>query len=386
MDFAYPAELSEFRAEFGRYLDSAVTPELIEENRSGGKWGGTYTKAFWRKLGEDGYFGLGWPKEYGGAGKSVLYLHAFNYVMGYRRLPLPVVTLNTVAPTLMRTGSEEQKQAYLPKILRGEIEFAIGYTEPDAGTDLASLKTRAVRDGDSYVINGQKVFTSGAHHADYVWLATRTDPEAPKHRGISILIVPLDAEGVEVSPLPMMTGNLTNITFYNDVRVPISALLGEENRGWQYITTQLDFERVAISPVPYIEQIFDWLCELFRSKDMNSGDWTAVTLARIAADLNVLKVMDLKIAVMVADGEVPVYEASLLKVISNEVRVSLCNDALQMLGDPGLIKRGSAGARRDHATDTIEHQLRESVINLFGGGSNDIQRDIMATHGLGLPR
>ena len=385
MDFAYPAELTEFRAELGRYLDSVTTPELIEENRGEGEWGGTHTKAFWRKLGEDGYFGFGWPKEYGGGGKSVLYLHAFNYEMGYRRLPLPVVTLNTVAPTLMRTGSEEQKQAYLPKILRGEIEFAIGYTEPEAGTDLASLKTRAVRDGDSYVINGQKVFTSGAHHADYVWLAARTDVEAPKHRGISILIVPLDAEGVEVSPLPMMTGSRTNITFYNDVRVPISALLGEENRGWQYMTTQLDFERVAISPVPQIEQLFDWLCDLFH-EGSSANDWTRVTLARIAADLNVLKVMDLKVACMVANGEVPVYEASLLKVISNEVRVSLCNDALQMLGDPGLIRRSSSDAQRDHTTDTIEHQLRESVINLFGGGSNDIQRDIMATHGLGLPR
>ena len=386
MDFAYPTELTEFRAEFGRYLDSTTTPELIEENRGDGKWGGTHTKAFWQKLGTDGYFGLGWPKEYGGAGKSVLYLHAFNYEMGYRRLPLPVVTLNTVAPTLMRTGSEEQKQAYLPRILRGEIEFSIGYTEPEAGTDLASLKTRAVRDGDSYVINGQKVFTSGADHADYVWLAVRTDPEAPKHRGISILIVPLDAEGVEITPMPLMTDSSTNITFYNDVRVPVSALLGEENRGWQYMTTQLDFERVAISPVPHIEQIFDWLCELFRGKESESGGWTGVTLARIAADLNVLKVMDLKVACMVADGEVPVYEASLLKVISNEVRVSLCNDALQMLGDPGLIRRGSPGAQRDRTTDTIEHQLRESVINLFGGGSNDIQRDIMATHGLGLPR
>ena len=387
MDFAYPAEVAAFREKFGRYLDSVVTPELVEEVRGGGEWGGPLTKAFWRKLGADGYFGLGWPKEYGGGGKSLLYLHAFNYEMGYRSLPVPVVTLNTVAPTLMRIGSEAQKQQYLPKVLRGEIEFSIGYTEPEAGTDLASLKTRAVRDGDSYVINGQKVFTSRADQADYLWLAVRTDPVAPKHRGISILIVPLDSEGIEVRPLYIMSGERTNITFYNDVRVPLSALVGEENRGWYYMTTQLDFERVAISPVPFVERLFDWLCGLFREEGLSTDEeWTRVAMAGMAADLNVIKVMDHKVAAMVASGEVPIYEASLLKVLSNELRVKLSGQALQMLSGAGLIRRGSPGARLDPAGDTIERQLKHSVINLFGGGSNDIQRDLMATHGLGLPR
>lgn len=388
MDFAYPAEVQAFRAEFQRYLDSVVTPELLEEIPSGG-WDttGPLTRAFWQKLGVDGYFGLGWPVEYGGGGKSLLYLHAFNYEMAYRRLPIPLVTLNTVAPTLMRIGSEEQKKEYLPKILRAEIEFSIGYTEPEAGTDLASLKTRAVRDGDYYVINGQKTFTSGAHHADYLWLAVRTDPDAPKHRGISLLIVPLDSEGIEIRPLYITSGGRSNITSYNDVRVPVSALVGEENRGWYYMTTQLDFERIAISPVPHIERVFDWLCEVFREDGLGADEeWTQVTLASMAADLNVLKVMDLKVAYMVADGEVPVYEASLLKVLSNELRVKLCGDALQMLSSAGLIRRGSPGVRPDSSGSTIERQLSASVINLFGGGSNDIQRDIMAIHGLGLPR
>ena len=387
MDFEYPADVQAFRTEFGRYLDAVVTPGLIEEIRANEAWGGPQAKALWRKLGVDGYFGLGWPQEYGGGGKSPLYLHAFNYEMAYRRLPVPVVTLNTVAPTLMRIGSEEQKQELLPKILRGEIEFAIGYTEPEAGTDLASLQTRAVRDGDTYVINGQKVFTSGAHHADFVWLAVRTDPDAPKHRGISILIVPLAAEGVEVRPLHIMGGGRSNITFYNDVRVPLSALVGEENRGWQYITTQLDFERVAISPTAHIERVFNWLCGLLLNQEQPADQaWTRATLARMAADLNVLKVMDLKVAAMVASGEVPVYEASLLKVLSNEFRVTFFGETLQMLGSAGLVRRGSAGAWLDSAGDSIERQLRESPINLFGGGSNDVQRDIIAIHGLGLPR
>jgi len=383
MDFAYPQEVLHFRTSFGRYLDSVVTPELLSEiSSSGAETRGPLTKAFWRRLGEDGYFGLGWPEEYGGGGKSVLYLHAFNYVMMYRRLPVPIVTLNTVAPALMRVGSEAQKQEYLPRILRGEIEFAIGYSEPGAGTDLASLETRAVRDGDTYVVNGQKVFTSGAHHSDFVWLAVRTDPDAPKHRGISLLIVPLDSEGVEVRPFPTMGGYRTNITFYDNVRVPVSSLVGEENRGWVYITTQLDFERVAISPVPHIERVFDWLCTHVDKDDV----WAKATLARVAADLNVMKVMDLKLASMVANGQVPVYEASLLKVISNELRTTLAGEALQIAGIDGLIRYGSEGALADSGGEALERQLRDSATLLFGGGSNDIQRDIIGFHGLGLPR
>ena len=381
MDFTYPADVAAFRKDFGRYLDSVITPDLIAEIRSD-SWGAERTKAFWRKLGADGYFAMGWPAEYGGGGKSPLYLHAFNYEMNYRRLPVPVVTLNTVAPTLMRIGSEQQKAEYLPKVLRGEIEFSIGYTEPEAGTDLASLQSRAVRDGDEYIVNGQKVFTSGAHHADYVWMAVRTDPDAPKHRGISILIVPLASEGVEVAPLHVMAGNRTNITFYNDVRVPVSALVGEENQGWRYMTTQLDFERVAISPVPHIERVFDWLCTHVDDDDV----WAQATLARVAADLNVLKVMDLKLASMVANGEVPVYEASLLKVLSNELRTTLAGEALQIAGSGSLIRHGSEGAIADGGGEALERQVLDSATLLFGGGSNDIQRDIIGFHGLGLPR
>ncbi|HEV8574150.1 MAG TPA: acyl-CoA dehydrogenase family protein [Dehalococcoidia bacterium] len=384
MDFAYPQEIAEFRKEFGRYLDSVVTEELLREiTTSGAETTGPLTKAFWRRLGEDGYFGLGWPIDYGGGGKSVLYLHAFNYVMMYRRLPVPIVTLNTVAPALMRVGSDAQKQAYLPRILRGEIEFAIGYSEPGAGTDLASLETKAVRDGDTYVVKGQKVFTSGAHHSDFVWLAVRTDPEAPKHRGISLLIVPLDSEGVEVRPFPTMGGYRTNITFYDNVRVPISSLVGEENRGWTYITTQLDFERVAISPIPGIERVFDSLCTLFRDDGRMMGEWTRAAFARWAADINALKVMDLKMASMIDNGEVPYYEASLLKVLSTEFQTRFYNEALQALGNSGLVKRGSPG---EILNGDIERSLKSSTVLLFGGGSNDVQRDIIATHGLGLAR
>ena len=383
MDFEYPAEVHEFRRQFARYLDSVVTPELREElAKSSGEQAGEHTKDFWRRLGKDGYFGLGWPSEYGGGGKSVLYLHAFNQEMAYRRLPVPVVTLNTVAPTLMHIGSEEQKQQFLPGILGGEIEFAIGYTEPQAGTDLASLQTRAVRDGDSYLINGQKIFTTGAHHADYLWLAVRTDVDAPKHSGISLLIVPVASEGLDVQPFHTIGGGRTNIVFLDNVRAPLSALVGDENRGWYYMTTQLDFERVAISPVPYIQRVFEGLCNEMRQNGA-AGEWTRARLAEMAADLYVLKVMDLKLAATVDNGQVPYYDASLLKVLSTEVQVRFIQDALQMLGNAGLLRRGSPGAR---LAGDLERFLASSLILLFGGGSNDIQRDIMATHGMGLSR
>ena len=387
MDFAFPPEVSAFRQELGRYLDASVTPELLEECRTGSQWGGPLTKAFWRKLGADGYFGTGWPVEYGGGGKSLLYLYAFNYEMSYRRLPVPLVTLNTVAPTIMRIGTEEQKQEYLPKILRGEIEFAIGYTEPEAGTDLASLKTQAVRDGDSYVINGQKLFTSGADHADYVWLAVRTDPEAPKHRGISVLVVPPDAEGVEGRPLPIMSGTSPSVTFYDNVRVPLSNLVGEENMGWRYITTQLDFERVAISPVPEIARMYDTLVGIYREDGLGGGEtWTKAKLVEIASELNMLRWLDQRIAAMVANGEVPVSEASMIKVLSNELKLEIVGHALQMLGPASLIRFGESGALLDSAGRAFEAARRGGVVNLFGGGSNDVQRDLMGSHGLGLPR
>ena len=244
-----------------------------------------------------------------------------------------------------------------------------------------------MRDGDYYAINGQKVYTSGAHQADYVWLACRTDPDSPKHHGISIIIVPLNAEGVEIHPFNMMTGGRTNITYYNDVRVPVSARVGEENRGWYYMTTQLDFERVGLSPVPQIERIFGRLCELFQKKGVGvDEEWTRVMLASMAADLQVLKVMDMKAAWTVASGEVPVAEASMIKVLSNELNLKLLGDTLQALGDVSLIREGFPDAVTDSRNSSFESQRRGAVINLFGGGNNDIQRDIMATHGLGLPR
>lgn len=384
MNFVIPREVLDFEAEFNAYLNGVLTEEVLEEFRADGI--GPRVSRFWRRLGADGYLGLGWPVEFGGGGRSPLYLHAFHRVMGYRGLTIPMVTLETIARALMRIGSEEQKREFLPRILTAEIEFAIGYTEPEAGTDLAALSMSAVRMGDHYLVNGQKIYTSAAHLADYLWLAVRTDPQAPKHRGITLLITPIDAPGIEVVPLPMMADHKTNIVFCRDLRIPLAGLVGEENKGWGYITTQLNFERVAISPVPIIERAYDNLRARVREKEgLTSRPWLRSALAEIAADLYALIVMDYKIAAMLAEGKVPVHEASLLKVLSNELNVRVQSLAMQALGPRALVRR-EGDALLDPAGLTTERQLRRSVVNLFGGGSNDIQRDLVATFGLGLPR
>ena len=220
----------------------------MDEVEASGSDEPTYTR-YIRRMGEDGWLGLGWPVEYGGQARGPIDQMIFVEESHWAGVPLPLLTLNSVGPTLMTLGTDEQKQRILPGILRGEVHFSIGYTEPTAGTDLASLQTRAVRDGDEYVINGEKLYTSAIQYADYVWLAARTDPDAPKHKGLSVFIVPIDAPGFHWTPLRTIAGEFTSSTFYDDVRVPAANLVGEENQGWKLITNQLNHERVAICPV-----------------------------------------------------------------------------------------------------------------------------------------
>ncbi len=257
---AEKALVQELRA----YFKELVTEELFAE--IGGTEGGgpLYTRAS-RKMGADGWLGIGWPKEFGGQGRSAIEQYIFFDEVQRAGFPIPFLTLCTVGPTLMKNGTEEQKAKFLPAILRGELHFAIGYSEPSAGTDLAALRTRAVREGDDYVVNGQKVFTSLAEYADYIWLAVRTDPDAPRHKGISVLMVDTKSAGFSLSPIHTLGGNRTNATFYENVRVPVSARVGRENEGWKLITTQLNHERVALSaPGPtarFIEETSAWARE-----------------------------------------------------------------------------------------------------------------------------
>jgi len=289
----------------------------------------------------------------------------------------------------MRFGSDEQKEYFLPRILAGEMHFAIGYTEPSAGTDLASLRTRAVRDGDEYVINGQKVFTTGGNDADFVWLACRTDPEAPKHKGISIILVDTSRPGFKHSPIHLMGGGFTNVTYYEDMRVPVSALVGKENEGWKMITTQLNHERVALGPAGIVDRhlqaVLVWAKETRQSdgRRVIDDEWVQVTLARVHAKVDVLKLANWRVAAALGDGELNPADASAMKVFGTELRVEAFRALLEVLGSAGYVAGGSPGAvlRGD-----LEQAYRAAPVGTFGGGVNEVQREIIGIAGLGLPR
>jgi alkylation response protein AidB-like acyl-CoA dehydrogenase len=337
----------------------------------------------------DGWAGVGWPKEWGGRGMTPIEQFVFFDESMRAGAPVPMLTINTVGPTIMRFGTDEQKDFFLPKILRGEIFFAIGYTEPGAGTDLASLQTRAVRDGDEYVINGQKIFTSLAGDADYVWVATRTNPEVKKHKGISMFIVPTDTPGFKVEPMRLMSEHDINTTYYEDVRVPAANLVGGENDGWTLITNQLNHERVTLCSPGIIERILTDVRRWAQQTELPDGrrvidqEWVQLNLARVHAKLEFLRLINWKVAWTATQGTLDVADASTTKVFGTEFYL----EALRLLGEviaqPTYLRRGSPEAV---LKGQIERFYRSLLILTFGGGTNEVQRDLIAMFGLGLPR
>ncbi len=341
-----------------------------------------------RRMGEDGWLGLGWPVEYGGQARGPIDQMIFVEESHWAGVPLPLLTLNSVGPTLMALGTSEQKQRFLPGILRGKVHFSIGYTEPSAGTDLASLQTRAVRHGDEYVIDGVKLYTSAIQYADYVWLAARTDPDAPRHKGLSVFIVPTSSEGFRWTPLPTVAGEFTSTTYYDDVRVPAENLVGEENQGWKLITNQLNHERVAISPVSGILRSIAEVTAWARNEQCPDGrrvidrEWVQVQLARLAVRADFLKLLNWKVAWASSRGLNPA-DASATKVFGSEFALEAYRLLLEIVGTAGTLVEGSPGAV---LRGRLERNSRSQTIFTFGGGTNEIQRDIIAMVGLGMPR
>ena len=383
----YTPEQHAFREEMRSYLDRVMTPELLEEIRHSEGGGPHYTRAL-RRMGRDGLLGIGWPKEYGGQGRSPVEQFIFADEVQRAGFPLPFLTLNTVGPTLMNFGTEEQKAEFLPAILRGECQFAIGYSEPGAGTDLASLETRAVREGEEYVIDGSKVFTSLADFADFVWLAVRTDPDAPKHRGISILMVPTTAPGFKLTPIRTLGGVRTNATYYENVRVPVRYRVGRENEGWTLITTQLNHERVALSSVGPVERLLREVTAWARATKLADGsrvldrEWVRVHLARVHAKLEALKLMNWKQAWALTQGALQPADASAVKVFGSELYVEAYRLLLEVVGQAGYLREGSP---ESVLAGRLERMYRTALIFTFGGGTNEVQRDIIAMAGLGMP-
>ncbi len=390
MQLEYTREQRALRDELRGYFARLMTPELVEELAHSEGGGPQYRRAM-QQMGRDGWLGIGWPKEYGGQGRTPLEQFIFFDEVQRAGFPIPLLTLNTVGPTIMRFGTAEQRAKYLPAILRGELHFSIGYTEPEAGTDLAALKTRAVRDGDVWVVNGQKVFTSLALHADYIWLAVRTNPDAPKHKGISLLIVDARSKGLSMTPTPVLGDNPLCTTYYEDVRVPVENLVGELNQGWKIITTQLNHERVALFSPSFVARALDevraWAAA---TPDGPNGEarridlpWVQAALARVHARLQVLRLMNWKQACAIDRGALSPAEASTVKVYGSELYVEAYRLLLEVLGPAGALQRGSVGALLG---GRIERYYRSTLVLTFGGGTNEVQRDIICMAGLGIPR
>ena len=389
MVLQYTAEQEALRQELRAYFQQMMTPEVRAELGATGE-GSELFRPLVRRMGADGWLGIGWPEEYGGQGRSAIDQFIFFDEVQRAGAPFPFVTVNTAGPTLMAFGSEEQKAAYLPGILAGEINFAIGYTEPEAGTDLAALRTRAVRDGEEWVINGNKVFTSGANQADYIWLACRTDPEAPKHKGISIILVPTSAPGFSWTPIVTVGRVTTTATYYDDVRVPVANLVGRENEGWRMITTQLNHERVGLAALGGLTfRLWDDVARWSRETDSGQGGamidlpWVQMDLARAHARLEAMKLLNWKMAAAVADGTLAAADSSAVKVYGTECQIEVYRLLLGILGAVGYLADGSPGAV---LRGEVERAARSAQINTFGGGNNDVQREIVAAAGLGMAR
>ena len=372
------AEQAALREELRAYFAGLMTGEVRAAMRND-RHGGAYRDVV-RRMGRDGWLGVGWPVEYGGRGFGQVEQQIFADEALRADVPLPSVTLQTVGPTLYSYGSEEQKTFFLPKILAGKVHFAIGYTEPDAGTDLAALRTRAELSGDAYVVNGQKVFTTGAHEADYVWLACRTSPDAPRHKGISILIVATGDPGFSWTPIITHDGaHHVNATYYSDVRVPVAMRVGAENDGWRLITTQLNHERVMLGPSGRLAAMHDRVRAWASARGLLSEPGVARVLTRTAVTQRVNELLNWQIA---SSAGLDVADASAVKVFSSVRLMSLgqlLTDVVGFHGDP-------ADPETAALMEWLDVQMKRNTVLTFGGGVNEIQRELICTLGLGLPR
>lgn len=384
----YTDTQKELRREFRAYFSQLIKPEHREELRNAES--GELFKDLIRQQGKDGMLAVGWPKEYGGRG-----LTESEQLIRYEEAllasaPIPFVTLNTVGPAIMSRGTEEQKKRFLPGIASGELHFSVGYTEPGAGTDLASLTTSAVKNGDHYVVNGNKIFTSGAEGADYIWLAARTDPDAPKHKGISILVADTSDPGFSCSPIHTMGGVHTNVSYYTDVKVPTDMIIGQENGGWRLITEQLNHERVGLAAWgiqgwKLFRDIMTWARETKTADGLRVIDdaTTQRNLAEVYCHLEAMRVMNARMSWQLDQQEMNPVFPSAIKVYSTEILLEICRLMMEVVGPHALIGPESEGTA---LYGNLEHEYRRATINTFGGGVVEVLRGLVATHGLGMPQ
>jgi len=392
MDISYTPEQQALKQKLAEYMSTIVTDDLLEEKKDPELFegGGPVFKEKMLKMGRDGWLGFGWPVELGGQGHGPLEQYIFTEEIMSSGFPYPFLTIDTVGPMLAQHANDFIKETVVKDILKGEVIISIGYSEPNAGTDLASLTTRAERDGDDWIINGQKIWTSLGHYADYVWLAARTeqDPEVKKHKGITMFLVPTSFEGFSHTPIKTM-GFRTNATYYENIRLPDKYRVGEINSGWQLITGQLNRERLSIVNPGMLTGVFEKVCKwCAETNDLNGvplikTQWVKENLAQVYKGLETLKMLCWKQAWAMQKGNPDMADASAAKVFGSEFFVEAYRLMLEVMGQAGTLAEGSEGAQLQGA---LEKRYRFGSTLTFGGGTNEIQREIVAGAGLWLPR
>ncbi len=391
MDFNFTPEERAFRAEVCTFLRRELTPEIWRRYRDSNEqegWNPEFTKHFRRRLGAAGYIGMGWPAEYGGGGRSPVYQALFAEEMEYHRAPGLDRSITYVPTAILAFGSEEQKSSFLPRINRGELAWFVGYSEPEAGSDLASLKTRAVEDGDFFVITGQKAFSSDAHVADYGWVAARSNPEAQRHRGISVFIVDMRTPGVNIARYPTLAGWTHHAVYFDRVRVPRSRLVGEMNQGWRVIMGAIDFERAALAVPGLVDYQLDRLLAYCTRPRDGTGpliDDPLVSdhLARLVVEANASRLMSYWVTSLHMQGQMPEHETSLALLYKRETARLMDVAGTEILGAFAPLRSGSKWAQLDGEVDA---EYRDHLYFHFAAGGFDITRNVVANRGLGLPR
>jgi hypothetical protein len=380
MDFGFTKEEQALREEVREFLKKEVSPEVNEEMESG-RGLGPHSKGFLKKLGNRRWVAPQWPPEYGGLGASYLQRFIVKEELAYFGAPHTLVGSDMAGPTILLFGNEEQKKKYLPPIARGEAEFALGYTEPQAGSDLAALDIRAVDAGDHFIVNGQKVFNTACHYADYHWLGARTDTTVPRHKGISLFIVPLNSPGIEIQPIWTMDGGRTNAVFYDDVKVPKANMVGEENRGWYHIAAALDFERNY--SIGHIKRALEKLAEHVAASPLKDNHGVRNKLADLAVETEVAYLFSARVAYMIDRGFIPNYEAAMVKAFGSELENRLAQTGMEMLGLYGQLQWGE---ERAPMGGWVDHWYLSTKRSLIVRGTSNVMRNIIALRGLGLPR
>ena len=384
-------EQAKLKAELQEYFKGLITPELKTEltNPEHFEGGGPEFKKAMRTMGADGWIGLSWKREFGGKELSPIEQYIFVETVMRTGFPFPFLTTESVGPMIAEYGSDWAKDEIATKILQGKLIFGIGYSEPNSGTDLASLQTKAIKDGNGYLINGQKMWTSLANFSDYIWLAARTDFEAKNHKGISMFIVPTNDPGFSLTAINTLGDVRTNATFYENIKVPDSHLVGQLNQGWSLITSQLNLERLALVNHGPVEELYKDVLEFAQNtkidndKPLSDLSWVKQNFAQIHSGIEALKLICWKQTWIMESNQLNMAEASVAKVYGSEFFIEAYRLLMEIVGELSILKNNS---ELKILNARLERMYRTASILTFGGGTNEVQRDIIAMAGLLMPR